>query len=61
VTAMTARPPMARQAPRPSRPPWYVLPETGALPTAPRDARAHVQNILKDDAGAHPLTTGDAA
>jgi hypothetical protein len=59
MTATTARPPMTRQAPRLSRPPWYVLPETDTLPAAPRDARAHAQNILTDDAGIRPLTTRD--
>ena len=37
---------MTRQPPRPAWPLWYALPAMGALPTAPRTARAHVRDIL---------------
>jgi len=42
----TTGPPATRQPPGPSWPLWYVLPEMGALPTAPRAARAHVRDVL---------------
>jgi anti-sigma regulatory factor (Ser/Thr protein kinase) len=42
----TTGPPATRQPPGPNWPLWYVLPEMGALPTAPRTARAHVRDVL---------------
>jgi hypothetical protein len=45
-TVTTTGPPTTRQPPGPSWPLSYVLPEMGALPTAPRTARAHVRDVL---------------
>ncbi len=48
VIAMTVRPPQRRaSSDRPTWPLWYVLPPMGALPTAPRTARAHVRDVLR--------------
>ena len=48
VIAMTARPPQDQHPPhcRPAWPLRSVLPPMGALPTAPRAARAHVRDVL---------------
>jgi len=46
MTVMTG-PPMTRP-PRPTWPLFSVLPPMGALPTAPRTARMHVRDTLKE-------------
>ena len=43
---VTARPPMTRPPASTNWPLWSVLPEMGALPTAPRTARAHARDVL---------------
>jgi hypothetical protein len=43
---MTEPPPVTRQPPCTAWPLRYVLPPMGALPTAPRAARAHVRDVL---------------
>ncbi|MCW2933785.1 MAG: putative anti-sigma regulatory factor, serine/threonine protein kinase [Actinomycetia bacterium] len=45
-TSTTPGPPVTSQPPRTPWPLSYVLPPMGALPTAPRAARAHVSDIL---------------